>query len=277
MKTKILFSIGVAVALCGWQALAADDFGEDHSSSTNCWGGDSLHEDFDQEVLLLPTTNAPAGAGGKAELEASSDGSTNGASIQVEISGLSAGIYHVGIVDVTGTNALHLGDITIGSNSGENDDDSIENNPEADGEEVENTFALPPDFDPTTLASLLVYDTNDMVLLTGDFTSLTNTLKMSHQETVAVVPVSATQAQGDGTVSLTYKKGKTKGTFRLNVSGLPAKQKVSILADGVVCGSAQVNARGVTKVQKLRGVNLADLQTVEAKDINGNTLFRLDF
>lgn len=77
--------------------------------------GDHFHGiiNFDQGLVLTPTTNAPAGAKGRAEFIAVNDNGTNYEMLFVKTIGLTNSVYTVEVTDDTGTNTYNLGTLNV--------------------------------------------------------------------------------------------------------------------------------------------------------------------
>jgi hypothetical protein len=80
-------------------------------------------EELHQGIVLTATTNAPAGATGKAQFDGVCDHGTNAATLVVETSGLSNGTYTVSVTDLSGTNTYDLGSLIVGASSGDDEGD----------------------------------------------------------------------------------------------------------------------------------------------------------
>jgi hypothetical protein len=293
--------LGFALAMLAFGLVArADD-------SNNGHDGDS--EGFEQVTLLLPTLNTATNATGAVKMETEFEHGTNQTEVKVSVLGLAVGLYNVTVTDTTGTNVFDLGTINVINKLSkfegwEHDEFAshfptnlpivLTNLPDVLTNltclltnfppKLTNSvnfgraeFVLPLEVDPTNVAYLFIYDTNGVVNLTGDFLNLTNISALVYNKTVDVIPCSATNAQGSGTLTLAYKKGKTSSSFKLNATGLPAKQTLTLQADGVKSTSTSTGSKGTVKVQNLPKVNLANLQIVEAKDKVGKVVFRLEF
>ena len=255
---------------------------------TNGWPG-GHQEDFQQVIFLSATTNAATNVVGIASLRADDDDQTNSAVVKVTVVGLPATTYNVSVTDFTGTNSYALGTFDVATNSfgGRPADDGQggwsdcgTNTPAISTNVVtvgRGTFSLPSGLDATNVAYLFIFDTNGIVDFTGDFTSQTNISAMYYCKTVAVIPGSAAQAQGQGTLKLFYKKGRTTSSFLLNATGLPARQSLYLKANGTSSTTTSTSSAGAVKVKTLPHVNLPDLQTVEARDKKGNQVFTLQF
>src|SRR5215469_6835454 len=69
--------------------------------------------DFSQQLKLTATSNAPAGAKGKAAFITVDDNGTNYEALFVKTSGLGEGVYNVSVTDDTGTNTFDLGTLNV--------------------------------------------------------------------------------------------------------------------------------------------------------------------
>src|SRR5258705_11978890 len=88
--------------------------------------------EFDREIVLTATTNAPAGATGKAELKSDDEDGMTTAQLQVETEGLLAGTYTVSVNDVSGTNTFVLGTFDVGSSTNQDDNNQGDDNSQGD-------------------------------------------------------------------------------------------------------------------------------------------------
>src|SRR5258705_11716402 len=68
---------------------------------------------LDQGLILTPTTNAPAGAKGKAEFILVNDNGTNYEMLFVKTINLTNSDYTVEVTDDTGTNTYNLGTLNV--------------------------------------------------------------------------------------------------------------------------------------------------------------------
>jgi hypothetical protein len=78
-----------------------------------CHGGFRGVANFAQGLVLTATTNAPAGAKGKAEFIAVDDNGTNYEVLFVKTTGLTNGTFTVEVTDDTGTNTYDLGTLNV--------------------------------------------------------------------------------------------------------------------------------------------------------------------
>src|SRR5258707_768156 len=147
------------IILCFAIGLAARAIADDNQQ-----GGE-----FDREIVLMATTNAPAGATGKAELESDDEDGTTSAQLQVETEGLLAGTYTVSVTDVSGTNTFVLGTFDVGSST--NQDDNSQGDENGGGEAG---FPLPAGLNPMDVGTISITDSNMAPVLVGDFADVTN-------------------------------------------------------------------------------------------------------
>jgi hypothetical protein len=290
MKKIILLSL-TAMMAAGLAAKADDCGGYNCICTNNCGNTNEsgctnnrdggFHQELRQVIVLTASSNTPTNAAGAASLKSDTDDATNRVELEVTVAGLNTGTYHVSVTDITGTNVFDLGTVDVipltpSLRELEGDGSSC-----SAGTNIVNVgssqFSLPSGLDATNVAFLFVYDTNGVVDLTGDFTSLTNMTALVYNETVSVIPGTASRVQGHGTLSLAYKKGKTTGSFKLDATGLTPRQTLYLKANGVSSATASTSTKGALKVQRLPRVNLANLQDLEAKDKTGNVVFSLKF
>ncbi len=276
MKKNIILAWAVAtINFLGLSARA-----DDHSCTNS--------DDFQQVIILAGTTNISTNAVGLANLRTVEDDDTNYTELKVSVAGLAASTYNVSLVDLTLTNSYTLGTFDVGTNSFDGDEwehdayfgDCSTNTPVISTNVVtfgRGKFALPAGLDPTNVAALFIFNTNGVVDFTGDFTSLTNLSAVYYEEIVPVVPGTTATAQGQGKLSLAYKKGKTTSNFALNAGGLTPKQLLYLKANGITSTTTSASPKGAVSVKTLPHTNLPNLKTLEAKDKKGNLVFSLKF
>jgi hypothetical protein len=134
------------------------------------------------------------------------------------------------------------------------------------------SFVLPSGLSPTNVAGIAISDTNGAVDLTGDFTGVTNTTSV-YIETVGILPGTATNVQGQATLTILTKSGKSFGTFKLSATGLDPREKLYLTADGTNTFKVCTSRSGSLTVRTLPRVKLADLSTVVATDVSSNVVF----
>jgi hypothetical protein len=283
MKKILLLTLGLGLA--GWVSTA---LAHDHGGDLNFNQGSS-HENLEQEISLAATANAPTNALGLASLDTETDDATNITELKVSVAGLATGDYTVTALDVTGV-SYSLGTFTASPYTSGGDhrfnragsSGACTNSPDGGTNAVtvnfgRGRFALPAALDATNVTSVFVADAFGTVDLSGNFSSATNLTGVLFNKTVAVTPGSATKAKGSASLALAYKKGKITGTFKLAVTGLTKSQKLTLTANGKMCGTTTATTSGAVNIQSLPGANLSTLKTVSAKDKNGSVLFSAKF
>jgi hypothetical protein len=147
-----------------------------------------------------------------------------------------------------------------------------------EGESQISSFALPSGVNPMSIATMSISDSNGVTDLTGDFTSLTNTVSCDfHADCVVVPGTNAPGCHGHAVVSCTIKKGKIHGTFLLTAQGVPPRQKFTLLVDGVVHGTVRSDKRGNIRIKNLHQKNLLNVTSVVAIDSGQNVVFSVKF
>lgn len=275
MKKKSLTMLSVVCILAA--GLTTATFADDGEEDGDIQGIEQLHE----EVVLTATTDAPAGATGKAEFDGEDDNGTNSATLQVETEGLADGTYTVSVTDNTGTNTYVLGTFDVSSASGTNEDDNSEGDNNNQGEDSgEAEFALPPGVNPMDIASLAIADSNGVAMLVGDFTIGTGTGD-GDGEFDADVDVtdgdSSTNVVGTAMMAVKIKHGTPRGKFLLKAHGVPAKSKLTVLVNGVATGSAYSDKRGNVTIKNLHQKNLMKVKSVVAVDAENHVVLKAKF
>jgi|GEM_PF-1715585 len=287
MKNYYWLSLAAAAMVIGPAAMADNHGGMNSSGDTIGFNGGS-HQEFQQVIVLAPTVTAPTNAVGVVKLHSDTDDVTNSVAVTVSVAGLAAGTYIVSVTDLTGTNTYDLGTVNVSTNSFDLDEWEGDGFAEGYGTNLpvvstnvitfgRGQFVVPAGLEATNVAYLFIYDTNGVVDLTGDFTSLTNITALVYNTTVAVIPGTAAQVLGQGTRTLAFKKGKISSSFTLNAMGLTPKQTLYLKANGVSSATASTSTKGTVKVLSLPHANLTNLQLLEAKDKKGNVVFSLKF
>ena len=326
-------------------------------SAHECNGFDGV-ANFDQGLVLTATTNAPAGARGRAEFIAVNDRGTNYQMLFVKTTGLTNSVYAVRLTDDTGTNTYDLGTLNVvtrtnllgfcgtrsghdgagGDDQGENEQgDSGDRDQQGSGEDgrgdfhwswstnvtfqdwgdrdredsrrrsgwmgllslatctnlhnfatnacwwYTNTltvgsgsFVLPAGLNQTNAGVLKVSDSNDVVVLTGDFSTTTNST-IIYKEIVDIVPGTATNAHGTATITYQLARSKCAGTFNLDAAGLTASQKLFLTANGTNTVKAFTSQTGTLRVRSFPRLNVATLKDVVARDCATNFVFTVNF
>ena len=239
----------------------------------------SLTNTLDEEILLTATTNAPAGATGKAELESEDDDGMTSAQVQIETEGLVAGTYTVNITDVSGTNTFVLGTFDVGSSSDQDDNTQVDDNSQGDEDSGGKAdFPLPAGLNPMDVAGISIADSNMVPVLVGDFAGATNIVTGEFDADAAVCAGPDTLGiHGNVVMSVHTRNGKQRSKFLLVAQGAPPSQKLTLLVNGVVAGTARSDRHGKLVIKHLAKVNLATMKSVVAKDAHGHVVLSVSF
>jgi hypothetical protein len=208
------------------------------SGTGECHGGEiGGTEELHQHVLLAPTVDAPVGAKGDAEIEASDDNGTSAAFLKVEVNGLLAGTYTVSVTSLsTGTTTV-LGTLDA---SGTNQVDC----------DSETGLAFPAGFNPLDIAGVQIADLNGVLLLAGDFSTVA---PISFKAKVAT-QAGAAAPGSKGTASIIEHSVRNRITvqhFSLIASKVPASTTLTVKVNGVRTGTVKSNHSGHVTLQKL--------------------------
>lgn len=290
-------------------------------------GGFNGTINFDQGLTLTPTTNAPAGAKGKAEFILVNDNGTNYEMLFVKTVNLTNSDYTVEVTDDTGTNTYNLGTLNVVTQT--NLDAGCRftkrcgpwgggtNAPSAGFTKwvrelarkqarwsklmqlKSNTnlttfatnaycwhtntlsvgsgsFLLPDGLSQSNATVVTVSDSNNVVMLTGDFTTTTNST-IKYKEIANLTPGTATNAQGSATITYRLAGGKAVGTFKLQATGLPSSQKLYLTADGNLTRKVYTTSQGALTVRSFPRLDLANVQSIVATDRSSNVVFSVNF
>ena len=209
--------------------------------------------EFREFVVLASTTNAPAGAMGRAAVEAESDEGTNTATLEVEASGLLVGTYTASITD-TATNTYTLGtfDVTVRTNKYDGPlrpSLVVWTNTCTFGE---SDFPLPAGLEPTNVVTVAIADANALVDLIGDFTNPPRPIPCSFNTLVPLTPgPSGANLWGNARLEIKVLNGKARGKFSLTAYGVPANMTMNLVVNGAQVGTIKSNRRGTVTLKKL--------------------------
>src|SRR5215475_10042603 len=123
------------------------DAGNNDDQGENCQGGNiDGSETLVATVALVPTTNAPADAGGVAKLLSQNENGVVTYSFSLSITGLTTGVYNLSVVRKSDGSTNDLGQFTVSAachedDQGENEDDQGENEQDGDEKEGEHSMA----------------------------------------------------------------------------------------------------------------------------------------
>jgi len=138
------------------------------------------------------------------------------------------------------------------------------------------SFLLPSGLVQSNVAGILISDPDGNVVLSGDFSGVTNSTSI-YIETVNLVPGTATNLQGTATLTLTTRNTKTVGAFKLSATGLDPREKLYLTANGTNTCRVRTSATGTLKIKTLPRTKLVNLQTLVATDVSSNIVFSASF
>jgi hypothetical protein len=179
----------------------------------------------------------PAGPTGNAEVEARNvDGVTN-AEVEISTRGLPDGTYNVVVTKKSDGSSVKVGTFTVATvvpvvtARGVRGDRGEGCNRGGNRKVEFSTRAgtLDPKFDGFDVASILISDSNDNVVLSGDLTQNSELVKRVRMEPDATVPM----ASGVVTLSKVTRFGVTTPRFQLSARGLAPGALLQIALDGV--------------------------------------------
>jgi hypothetical protein len=276
---------------------------EDNSGDNQDQQGENIQgaEQLQEEIALVATTNAPAGATGQADLEVQDENGTNTAVVTVSTTGLVPGIYTVSVSLKSGSNSVVLGSFDtsasnqtdgvgtdnqdVQSNDGESDQQG-QNGPQDQSGDVNNVefggdtgLPLPVDLNPMDIAMISVTDTQGVVLLVGDFSNLSQIAKGSFHAALAVEggPM-APGASGQVRIKTVIRRGKARTAFSLVAQGVPAKQRFVLQINSNNAGVVKSNRKGSVRLNRLpRGVNPLSILSIKLQDNGGTDVLKCKF
>ncbi|HEU5397405.1 MAG TPA: hypothetical protein VFV81_09570 [Verrucomicrobiae bacterium] len=255
--------------------LAFNAFAQDDNDATNADGQGV--ENFLEKIILTTTTNAPDATGSAMIIAHEKNGVSSG-KLVLDIDGLTNGPYTVGVtLESSGTNVLLGTFSTFGS-----DKDSDAN---ADGSDSNLVFgtgsgiALPDGVTPMDIGMIWVTDTNDNVVVAGDFTDPASAMNAVFNANIKVTPGSAdTNAMGHAEAHFHVVKGKVKqDKFLLVAHNLTPNTSLSVVIDGSSAGTVQTTKQGKLMMKKLPGnTSVSSVDQIEFLDGNTNVAFSVN-
>jgi hypothetical protein len=239
-------------------------------------------------VVLVPTTNAPAGASGVANLVSDNEEGISSNQCSITTTGLVSGVYTLSIVKKSDSSTVVLGDIGIGFGDDEGDQGEGDNGDggHGDGEgdsgqkcgdgsgtgvsvsEVD----LPPDLDPMDIAQIILSDSNGNAILTGDLVNPTGTSVIKFKAKLAVKGALTGRTQAQSTV----RHGRRTDRFTMIGSGVTPNATFTVYVNGKQVGTVRSNRKGNVLVKKVP-TNLLTVRAVRLVDANGNTALSTKF
>ena len=253
--------------------------GNNQPPSGHPGGPDHEHQRF----TLQPTADAPAGAGGHAEIEAE-DTTT---SLKIETKGLVAGTYTVNVISLADGSVKALGTFDVAAPAANAGEDS----------ETETAIPFPHGANPQDVASVQVVDAAGVVLLTGDGSVKGGHVEGSEHLHEKVVLTATTDAPagtvGSAEIEAKNHEGATGAVLEIRTHGLAAgtyTASVTSIADGSVTvlgtfdvtgtktsGDGEVEFGSEAGLAFPAGFNPLDVASVKIADANGVVLLTGDF
>ncbi len=239
-----------------------------------------VHHEFNEDILLAPTNDAPTGATGRAELAQNNASGTNVGFVAVDAEGLLQGSYTVDLTDVTGTNTFLLGDLDVSVHTNWPSAAAFlfrifgRTNTSGHAE-----FPLPDGLDASNAVTISVLDSSNVVELVGDFANPTNTFHCGFKSLVPVFggPI-CTNLHGTAGLDISVIRGRAHNKFSLVAEGAPPGQQFILYVNGISVGMTRSTQQGKITLKKLpKGIDLMDVMTIEAHDGAGNVIFTADF
>jgi len=298
MKTTRVLALLAACALAVFcPSLRADDGqnhgGDDQGENEDCQGG---HIDGSETLIasvdLVPTTNAPAGAGGFAKLISENEDGVVQSSFSLTITGLDAGVYTLSIVKKSDGSTNDIGQFQIGGcgrhHDGDEDGEGDEGDDDNDGEKCCNSTTngivisdedvqLPDGTDPVDVGQILISDLNGNVLLVGDLVNATGKTSVKFRAKLRLAPGSASlQAAGKAQAVGTARRGRHLNRFTMIASGLTPNTIFTVRVNGQDAGMLKSNRKGKALLHKLPA-NLLTVRSVHLVDPQGQTAVRAKF
>jgi hypothetical protein len=288
MRRKHLINTAFVFLFCTTLSLVTIVCAEDEEQpGGDIQGTEQLH----QQVVLTATTNAPAGATGKAELEAENEDGTNTATLAVEVEGLQMGTYTISVTRKSDGGTVVLGMFDIFSSSNEDDDVMVMTNSMGENDQGENEneieiefgteegLPLPDGLNPMDIGSISISDSNGAVVLTGDFMNSADVMNGKFKAKVAVVAgPAAPTASGLVVVRSKTKKGVRHSKFRLLASGASPNEVLILKINGFDVGTVTADKHGRVRLRELPAdFDPESLILMEFDDSDGTNAMTISF
>jgi hypothetical protein len=235
-------------------------------------------EQLHQEIVLMATTNAPAGATGAARLQAENQAGLVSAAVAVEVKGLAPGHYVVSVTRKSDGRDVRLGALTVGVFS--NNTDAVA--PPTPEDEVVIRFGtdqglpLPPGLAAMDIDELTVSDARRRAILTGSLAEATDTTKALFKAKVtASTPEGAV---GTAVVRTRTRQGLRTERFKLNVSGVTPNATLSLKINGEDFGPVTTDEHGKLRLKSLpEGVEPESIELIEFAEPDGTNALTISF
>jgi hypothetical protein len=311
MKSKSHFFFLVVLACAGSLALIALRADDDEQGG-NINGTESL----DFQVMMTPTAAAPSGSSIKASLQADDEDGVTQAKLKLESQGLAAGTYSVSVTLKSDGSTVQLGTFTVtatptptptatptatpgnddnGDNGGDdgddNDNEGGDDNGGNGGTDCEfgngTSLPFPANFNPFDIATIVVTDSNGVILFTADLTNVSTAQSMNFTANVQAQSGAGTSgATGTAVLSAATTKGSGTGSLQLSGHGLSANMPLTFAINGAPVKNVRSDKRGNLNVlikakgkssSVAPGLNLFKVTSVGLHDRNGNLVLGASF
>jgi hypothetical protein len=239
-------------------------------------GGDiDGNETLDLELMMTPTSAAPAGSSIELSLEAEDENGATDAKLKLETRNLTPGTYSVSVTLKSDGSTVTLGSFTV----------------DAEGEgEIEfgdDGMPFPANFNPMDIATVTVTDSNNVVIFTADLTNLSGMMNQDISANVqATAGLSDPNATGNAMLTAFVSRGRAKGSLQFIGHGLPMNLPIVIAVNGIAAKNLKTDKTGSFNVKLgpkgknntiVSGVSLANVTSVTILDNFGNVLLQANF
>ncbi len=303
----ILITSLLAAGLALQMPIRADDQeGDEHHER----GGSDVSgtEHLEQKILLTATVDAPAGAKGKAELEAEDHQGISAAELKLEVEGLADGIYTVTVTSLADAAPTVLGTFELvpattggGDHDDHDEDDDSEDeshdgdshrrsastthhddNDESESEIVfggEHGIAFPDGFNPLDIGGISIADADGVVILQGSFADLASLQLSNFAAAVPVEPgVAAVAATGTVTIRAKVVRKSLSQRFALAAHNLPKSADLTLTFNNAQTAKVRTNRKGNLAVSRLpKGVIGHRILTIKVDDASGQRVLNAHF
>jgi len=305
MKSTLLFSgiLAAVMTTFGLSALADGDEGDQgqchhqdsgQNENEDCQGGDiDGSETLWATIVLSPTNDAPADAGGVARLiSANVDGMVI-SSLSLCVTGLDVGTYDLSVIRKSDGSSVDLGQFVIGTqcqtNRAGGDDNQDGDNEDGDNEHDDHMgssccqgllnchrIELPSDLDPMDIAQILVSDTNGNALLVGDLVDASPSSSIRFKANVRIHNDANGRVAGKVIAAATVKRGRKTQHVTMLASGVAPSATFTVTVNGEPAGTVKSNRKGKVLVSKVPA-NLLVVRSIHLVDSNGQTAVHAKF
>jgi len=206
-------------------------------------------ESLREEVRLVSGTATPT-LGGDASLEAVDISGTASGTLELSPEGLASGTYNVTATLKTGTDVVVLGSFSVtasGTAVATGTDSSVFMDDDGDDVVFGGTDGIPfpQNFNPFNLATVTISGTDDVAIMTADFTNPADIERAKLHVNIFGIPgVAAPTAFGHLVMNAHLHKRKLEALFNLVAHNLPSKTTLSLNLNGVAVGTVTTDRRG---------------------------------